>query len=400
MRKPVIAFTSLGLLIIAVIGAVIFVKTAPKAQKKRPPKTAPKVETQPLVPTNATVVLELAGTVVPAEEVQLRARVSGEVISMAEGFVDGGLLQKGHAVLTIDPVDYELALAAAESQLATAQFNYKMELGRHDVAQREWEQLKSTDASEQEKELALRTPHLAASKAALQAAEAALEKAKLNLARTKIRSPFNAVVLTRNVNIGSQATPTGQLARLAGTDTYWIRVSIAVDRLPWLEIPGAKVTIISTSGAIRKGHVIRLLGDIEPHGRMARVLVEVDDPLCLKPENRDKKPLLLGEYVQVKIQGRKLANVYDIPRNALHEGDLVWMAYNGKLKILKADVLWRSKRRVLLRAPLQEGGDQGLLIVSDLTTPMQGMDISTGEKPKNNPQNQKPRHPKKKQSEK
>jgi len=377
MRKVIIALISLGLLAIAIVGYIAFVKTAPKAQKKRPPKMAPRVETQPLVPTNTTVVLELAGTVVPAEEVMLRARVSGEIVSMADGFIDGGLLKKDDEVLKIDPVDYELALAAAESQLATAQFNYKMELGRHDVAKREWEQLKSEDATEQEKELALRTPHLAASKAALQAAEAALEKAKLNLSRTEIRSPFNAVVLTRNVNIGSQATPSGQLARLAGTDAYWVKVSIAVDRLPWLEIPGAEATVVSTSGAVRKGRVIRLLGDIETKGRMARVLVEVDDPLCLKPENRQEKPLLLGEYVRIEIQGRELEGVYDIPRSALREGDRAWIANEGKLEIHEAKVLWRSKRRVLLHAPFQEGGDQGRLIVSDLTTPIQGMELST-----------------------
>jgi RND family efflux transporter MFP subunit len=382
MRKTITALTCIGLLIVALAGAIIFVKTAPKAQKRRPPKMAPTVETQPLTPTRATVVLELAGTVVPAEEVLLRSRVGGEIISMAKGFIDGGLLQKGDEVLKIDPVDYELALVAAEAKLSTAQFNYKMELGRHDVARCEWEQLKSADATEQEQELALRTPHLAASKAALQAAEAALKKAKLDLSRTQIRSPFNAVVLDRNVNVGSQTTPSGQLARLAGTDAYWVKVSIAVDRLPWLKIPGAKATVVSTSGAVRQGRVIRLLGNLETKGRMARVLVEINDPLCLKPQNQQKKPLLLGEYVQVKIQGRQLDGVYDIPRNTLHEGDQVWTVNGNKLEIHEAEVLWRSERRVLLRAPFPNGATTNRLIVSNLTTPIQGMEISTGKKTK------------------
>lgn len=394
MRKVIITLISLGLLAVAIVGAVVFVRTAPKAQKKRPPKMAPRVETLPLTPTNATVTLHQTGTVVPAEVVVLRARVSGEVVSMAPEFIDGGLLKKGDAVLKIDPVDYELALAAAESKLATAQFNYKMEVGRHEVARCEWEQLKSPDATEQEQELALRTPHLAASKAALQAAEAALEKAKLDLSRTEIRSPFNAVVLARSANIGSLATPAGQLARLAGTDTYWIKVSIAVDRLPWLEIPGATATIFSTSGAVRQGRVIRLLGDIETKGRMARVLIEVDDPLCLKPENQQQKPLLIGEYVRVEIQGRKLEGVYDIPRSALREGDRVWIAHDGKLEIHDSDVLWRSQRRVLLHAPIEPWGDQGRIIVSDLGTPIQGMDINTGkEKPRNTPNTRKDETP-------
>ena len=376
MRKTISAIISLGLLAIAIVGAVVFVKTAPKAEKKRPPKTAPLVETQPLERTAETVVLHLTGTVVPAEAVQLRARVGGEIVALAPGFIDGGLLDKGAEILKIDPVDYELALAAAKSKLETARFNHKMELGRHEVARREWEQLKTDDASEQEQELALRIPHLAASKASLQAAEAAMKKATLDLARTQVRSPFNAVVLTRDVNIGSQTTPSGQLARLAGTDAYWIKVSIPVDRLPWLDIPGSAVKVLSTSGATREGRVIKLLGNIEEKGRMARVLVEVEDPLCLKPESKGGKPLLLGEYVRTQIKGRKLEGVHSIPRNALREGDLVWIARNGKLEVHKADVAWRGMRHVLIHA-LDGDEAQGLLIVSDLTTPIAGMKINT-----------------------
>ena len=61
---------------------------------------------------------------------------------------------------------------------------------------------------------------LEASKAALMAAESALENARLDLARTAVTAPFNAVVLSRHVNLGSQATLQGALARLAGTDAY------------------------------------------------------------------------------------------------------------------------------------------------------------------------------------
>jgi RND family efflux transporter MFP subunit len=380
MRKLMITIISISLLLGALLGAFIFIKTKPKAKKKRPPKMAARVETQALKRSDETVVLHLTGTVIPAEDVLLRARVSGEIVSIAPSFIDGGLLKKGDEILKIDPVDYELALAAAESQRATAEFNYKMEVGRHEVARCEWEQLKSPDATEQEQELALRVPHLAASKAAVKAAESALKKAQLNLERTQVRAPFNAVVLSRNVNVGSQTSTAGSLARLAGTDAYWVKVSIPVDRLPWLQIPGAAVTIHSASGAVREGRVIRLLGDIETKGRMARVLVEVVDPLCLKPENKSKKPLLIGEYVKLEIQGRELKGVYAIPRNALRENDQVWLAEKGKLKILPAEVLWRSQRRVLLHAPLQSDGDAGKLIVSDLTTPMQNMDVNTGEK--------------------
>jgi RND family efflux transporter MFP subunit len=386
MRKLIITLACISLIAVAVIGAVLFIKTAPKAERKRPPKIAPLVETQHLKASNQTVVLKLTGTVVPAEDIVLRARVGGEIVAIAPDFIDGGRLDEGTQAVRIDPVDYKLALADAESRLEKARFDYKLELGRQDVAKREWELLKSDDASEMEKELALRIPHLAASKAALEAAESSLEKARLNLERTRVHVPFDAIVLERRVNIGSQASPQDALARLAGTESYWVQVSIPVDRLGWVNIPGSTARVISNSGAVREGTVIMLLGDLEEKGRMARLLVEVGDPLCRLPENAGKKPLLIGEYVRVEISGRRLEQVYTIPRYALRENSSLWLTKDEKLDIRKVDILWRDADQVIVRDGLADGER---LIISDLTTPVQGMDVSIRKgkaEPQNTPQ--------------
>ncbi len=374
MSKTLKLLICVALVMVALVIALGLILTAPKAEKKPPPKTAALVETMSLSNSNETVVLELTGTVAPAEEIVLRARVGGEVVGINENFVDGGFLQEGTEALKIDPVDYELALASAESALETARFNYKLELGRQDVAKREWELLKTDNATEQEKELALRVPHLAASKAALDAAEATLANARLALERTSVKAPFNAVVVRRNVNIGSQASQQDALATLAGTDAYWVVVTIPVDRLAWLEIPGSTAKIVSFSGAEREGRVIKLLADLEEKGRMARILVEVEDPLCRQPAQREMKPLLIGEYVKVHVDGKELQNVYSIPRRALRNNRQIWIATKeNTLDIRDVQVLWRDSSSILVRDGLADG-DQ--LIISDLTTPIQNMAVS------------------------
>lgn len=378
ISKPIAAAVSIGLIAVAVLVAIVLVKTKPVAEKKQPPKRAELVDVQPLKRTDETVVLRLTGTATPAKKVRLRARVSGEVVGMAPGFIDGGLLTEGEAMLTIDPVDYELALAQSESALEKARFDYKIELGRQDVAKREWELLKPEgDVSELEKELALRTPHLKASQAALQAAEANLKKAKLDLERTQISAPFNAVVLSRNANLGSQAAQQDVLAELAGTDAYWITVSVPVDRIEWITIPGSTARIYSGDRNVREGKVIKLLGDLEEKGRMARLLIEVRDPLARLPENRGKKPLLLGEYVRADIDGKVLDQVFSIPRYALRENSQIWLAtVTNTLATRTVEVLWRDADRVLIKDGLSADDK---LIVSDITAPVPGMDISTGE---------------------
>ena len=372
MNKSRMILVSISILVLAILLAVVAVKTAPKAKKTPPPKRIPLVQTQPLQLEDKQVQLHLAGTVVASEEINLMPRVAGEVIEISPEFVDGGHPKKGDLLVQIDPADYQLALASAKSQLETARFNYKMELGRQEVAQREWDILKTPDATELEKELALHIPHLAAIKAALQAAEAGVKQAELNLQRTKITAPFNALVLERLADVGSQAAPSAPLARLVGTDAYWVQVSIPLDRLSWVTIPGSSATIYSDSGAQREGTVLRLLGNLEPRGRMARLLVEVKDPLCLQPENKDKTPLLLSDFVRIEIAGKTLQKVYCVPRRALHEDKRLWIARDGHLEICEVKVLWRDAQTALVRGDFLP---EDALIVSDLPAPMQGMEI-------------------------
>lgn len=375
-NKPTAAVVSFSLIAGAIVVAIVLVSTRPRAEKVPPPKRTELVKIQPLQQTDETVVLRLTGTVTPAKHVMLRSRVSGEVIGMAPGFIDGGLLTEGEAMLTIDPIDYELALAQSESALEKARFDYKIELGRQDVAKREWELLKPEgEVSELETELALRTPHLTASKAALQAAEANLAKARLDLERTRINAPFNAVVLSRNTNLGSQAAPQDILAELADIDAYWVTASVPVDRIRWITIPGSTARIYSGNDSIREGTVIKLLGDLEEKGRMARVLIEVKDPLALQPENTGKNPLLLGEYVRADISGSVLPQVYSIPRNALRENSQIWLVTSTNTLVVRpVDVLWRDADRVIVADGLSAGEE---LIVSDITAPVPGMEVST-----------------------
>jgi hypothetical protein len=107
---------------------------------------------------------------------------------------------------------------------------------------------------------------------------------------------------------------------------------------------------------------------------MARLLIEVPDPLCRKPENGAAQSLLIGEYVQAAISGRKLEQVYRIPRAALHENRHIWIATaDGTLDIRTVDVLWKDAGQALVRDGITDGD---MLIVSDLTTPIQGMPVA------------------------
>lgn len=74
---------------------------------------------------------------------------------------------------------------------------------------------------------------------------------------------------------------------------------------------------------IRQGTVFKLLVDLDPKGRMARLLVRLPDPLCLEGEDAAEKvegacesqdKVLLGSFVRVRIDAGQLEKVLFFPK--------------------------------------------------------------------------------------
>ena len=425
-----------ALLVLIVLGVAAalsshWLRNKPTAQRRPRRPEAMLVEVSRVTPATEQVTVRALGTVVPARLVDLSARVSGEIVGISPQFLPGGQLSAGKEVVRIDPEDYALAVqqqqaeldrltavldqqrsnvARQVSEVARAESELKVERGQQSVAQREYELL-GTVVEEEDLELILRRPQLrtaqanyGAAKAAKLAAEAgtraagasrdaaavALRKAELNVTRTTIRTPFNATVHDKFVDLGSQVSPGTKLAELAGTDDYWVEVALPLDQLQWIDIPevnsseGATVRVYHESawgpGAFRVGTVRRLMTELEPQGRMAQLLVSVKDPLALQAPAAERRPLILGAYVRVEIQGRALPDVVRVPRTAFHDGDRVWvMQPDGTLDIREVRPVWSGAEHVCVSQELSDGD---LLVTSNLSAPVQGMALRRAGQPR------------------
>ena len=373
MSKIKTSLLCIGLLLLASSIAYLLVKSTPTPERSSFDKPPQPVEDCLISLTNRSIQLRVNGVVRPAEEITLVARVAGEILSISDTFVEGGVMQAGTTLLQIDQTDYQLALADAQALLAQRRFEYELELGRQAIAQREWTLLNPKDATAAEQNLALRTPHLAASKAALAAARAGVDRAQLQLERTTLTAPFNAIILSRDASVGTQATAAQPLAQLAGTDRYYIEAAIPHDRLSWLTIPGAKARIEATTGAQYEGEVIQLLGSLETQGRMVKLLISIDDPLGrLHPR---EKPLLINEYVTVQLSGIVLEQISVLPRKALRSDQTVWVNENNALTLYPVEILFREEHELLVRGL----PDHALVILSDLSTPIPQMPVISEE---------------------
>lgn len=373
-------------LILAVSSAAAFfmIKTSPKAERKARTTEAPLVTVMTPTRGSQQITITATGTVMPAEEVSLKSEVKGRVIAVKKSFELGSHVAFKEELLQLEPTDYQLAVAQAENEVAQAAYDLALEQGYQDIAREEWKLYNNKDnASQSDKDLALRKPHLMKAQAAYKAAQAELAQAKIDLQRTIMTAPFNALVTTKEVEPGSYLAVQGDVATLVNSDRFWIQVSVPVDRLHWIRIPtdnseeGSEVTI-TVGNRSKSGRIHRLLADLSDNGRMARLLVEIKDPLDLKKVAKEREPLLLGEYVRVEIAGKTVDNVVSVPRNSVHDGDKIWL-YNeqGQLEISNADILWRTSDQVLLSNPFPEGAS---LITSNLAAPVSGMQLRSAAK--------------------
>lgn len=363
-----------------------FLSNKPKSKSQPAEIKAPLVNVMQTKVINHQVIIQAMGSVIPAKQINLTSRINGMVTAVSPNFIPGSFLKKGERIVQLDRTDYLLAIKQKENELAKAEFTLTLEQGQQAIAEREFKLL-SADLDEQSQALVLRQPHLLLAQSNVDAAKAALKQSQLNLKRTKTVSPFNAIVLSTNAHIGSWVSTfsTGTpLIKLAGTDDFWVIATLAVSDLNKITFPRpnskkasmAKIFYPSAWGdkVYRVGKVKRLKAALEPNGRMAEVIIEINDPFNLLRKESKLPPVILESFVKIQIQAELLSNVIEIPETAVHTGNTIWLfTKNSTLSVQKITPLWKEKAKIFIAADSLPSKSQ--LITSHLNTPVNNMQL-------------------------
>lgn len=362
--------------------AVPFFNAKSEPDQTEPVAMAALVETVAAKKEDKTIVVQASGKVQPHRELTVFAEVKGRIIQQAHNLDPGGILKKNEIILKLDPRDYIDAVEQARSLVEKSEFELIVEKGKKMIAEKEWELLDSSlKQGGVGKNLALRIPHLREKEAALQAAISRLNKAITDLKRTIIRAPFNALVMEEFIEVGQVLAPQTKVAVLVSTDQYRVLIGVPYDQLAWIKIPvnadgtGTPVQIIQEFGAskaiARDGHVLRLMGNLDPNGRMAQLLVVIDDPLGLEEKGKAAIPLLIGSSVKVRINGPVVKDVFELPQSAIHESNKVWVKNKeNRLEIKPVKILSEGEDTVLVLSGIEEGEE---IVTSSLPVAIPGM---------------------------
>jgi membrane fusion protein, multidrug efflux system len=161
-----------------------------------PPPPPPEVLVAEAVQKDVPIYIELVGSTLGSEDVEIRARVEGYLVSI--NFTEGAFVRKGQPLYKIDPKPFEATLDQAKANLATAQAG--LEKTNNDVAR--YQPLFARQAvSKQELDNALSAQE--AARAQVDAHKAAVAQAQLDLGYTNITSPVDGVIGTTQKKVGS-----------------------------------------------------------------------------------------------------------------------------------------------------------------------------------------------------
>ncbi|MBA6293465.1 efflux RND transporter periplasmic adaptor subunit [Colwellia sp. MB3u-70] len=369
----------IAIILVAVIGLIIFTVLSPKPAKKPVIIKAPLVEVKNIARQDVGFVIASQGSVLPSTQTQLISEVSGQITFVNEKFNIGGFFTQGEVLLSIDDINYQVALLQAQSQLDAAKALLIEEQAKKDQAEEQW--LLTKRALSEAPVLALRLPQLQKAQADIKAAKANVIGAEVKLARTKIIIPYDAIVKEKQVDIGQYVSMGSALTTIFAVDYAEVRLPIKPRDVGFLNLPkiNAKQSSRSTVDIYTKvngtehrwaSNLTRYEGEVDSRSRVHYVIAQIDDPYSVLSSSKHQE-LRVGSFVNAKISGKEVKDIVTIPRDALHGANRVYLVdKDNKLHIQEINILRNDATYVYSHDTFGAGFR---LVTTQMETPVEGM---------------------------
>lgn len=184
---------------------------------------APKVRYQTAVIDHGPVAAKVtaSGTVSAIVTVQVGSQVSGRIEGWYADF--NTPVKKGQLIANIEPSLFRAAVQQAAANYASATAGHDKAVANRVLSERTYGREKTlfeqalvarADLDTAEAQAVAARADVAASAAAIEQARAALDQAQLNLSYTRILSPIDGIVISRNIDVGQTVAASFQAPTL------------------------------------------------------------------------------------------------------------------------------------------------------------------------------------------
>jgi RND family efflux transporter MFP subunit len=296
-----------------------------------------------IYPSQTFTVLNASGYVVPQRKSALAAKVTGRLIWL--GVEEGSRVKQDQLVARLESEDVNAAKDQAAANVDAARFNLDQARAELKDAALNYERNKEMinrgviaratyDAALARYEKAVAA--VEAADATLKASKAGLDGANIAVEYTLIRAPFDAIVLTKNADIGDIVTPIGAAANakaavvtIADMNSLQVEADVSESNL-------SQITL---------GQPCEILLDALPQTRLrgaVHMIVPTADrtkaTVMVKVRFLDKNPGILPEMsAKVAFLSRPVTAADQKPRTAMSQAALVHKKEKATVFLVKGD---------------------------------------------------------------
>jgi len=288
----------------------------------------PVVDVLVVKPQPADALADVVGTLLPAEEVELRPEVPGKIIEL--NFSEGSLVHKGQLLVRLKDDDLEAQIRKTKLQLDIAE---KDEFRKRKL-------LEIQGISQEEYDAALNLVNTLR-------ADRDLLKARLD--QMRIYAPFDGKIGLRSVSPGAYVSTSTVIATLQQTNPMKLEFSVP-ERLAYGVVSGKTVSFtIGDSETVYSGKIYATEPGIDPSTRSLKARA-----LVTNPEGK----LMTGSFARINLLLEHFPEAFVIPAQALVpklNGQMVYLVKNGLCKSSDVNVTMRTDSSVVVTSGLKTG---------------------------------------------
>jgi RND family efflux transporter MFP subunit len=353
----------IGILLGSIVITVVLIRNPTRVSESAPEIIPISVRVAEVRSESVQLFIESQGKAQAARQASLSSNVQGPVAWVSPSLEAGAYVKAGEPLLRLELADFETAVA--RSRATYEQASAEAEFAAADLA-RITELAAKRLASESELQNAERAATVTSAR--LADAEAALEQSELDAERSILRAPFNAVVASRDVELGQFVNRAQSVAVLFDADSVDVRVPLAIRQLGYLDVPmgfrgefesvqAPRVELVGSYGGkqyIWEGKLLRTEATIDPNSNTVQSIIRIEQPTA--DLGGETIPLPIGLFVEARIAGKLVEDIISLPRSAIRNNSQVLVVdAENKMYYRDVDIFRLEQDRVLISGGLVPG---------------------------------------------
>ena len=298
---------------------------------------------------NLSESIQTTGTILPNEQVELKAEESGRLLSIH--FQEGGVVQKGSALFQIDDREFQAQAKNIRIQLELSKKEFKRN-----------ETLFQSQAVSEE------VYDASANKVATLQSE--LDLLNVRIDRCLVKAPFSGRIGLRQVSVGSYLAQGQPLARLVQEKPLKIEFEVPELYAPYIRNGMPVVGSYSGSNDSILATIYAFESQIDPGSRNLKIR-------ALSLGNKDN--LVPGVFLTISLKLSESATAVLIPTQAVIpelNGQKVYKVVNGRVKSQAVETGVRRAKDIEIREGIQAGDS---ILVTGILQARDGMPVQVNQ---------------------